>query len=94
MAIQGSRAARRADSPEAAASVAELTSEHFVRGVALALRAQWEGDDHFQAASRLAASEMDMDADWAEFRADSAAAILAYLEILERNGFRIVRSLS
>jgi len=92
MAIQGSRAARRADSPESAASAAELTSEHFVRGVALALRAQWEGDDHFQAASRLA--EADMDADWAEFRADSEAAILAYLEILERHGFRIVRSLS
>mgnify|MGYP001826258569 CR=1 FL=1 len=93
MAIQGSHAARRADKPETAANAVELTSEKFIRGVALALRAQWESDDHFQTASRLAASDVDMDGDWAEFRADSEAAILAYLEILERNGFRIVRSL-
>jgi hypothetical protein len=71
-----------------------LTGERFIRSVALALRAQWEGDDHFQAASHLAHVDVEVDADWAEFRADSEAAILAYLEILERNGFRIVRSLS
>ena len=34
-----------ADVREKPASAAELTSEQFVRGVALALRAQWEGVD-------------------------------------------------
>ena len=92
MAVQGSRAVVRAEIAKTAASAAELTSEDFVRGVALALRAQWEGDVHFQAASRLA--DVDTGDDWSDYRAESEAAILAYLEILDRNGYRIVRSLS
>lgn len=78
------------DVRETPASAAELTSERFVRGVALALRAQWEGVEQFQAASGPAGS--DLEGDWAEFRTDSEVAIIAYLEILRRSGFRIVRN--
>ena len=92
MAVQGSRPVVRADRVKSAKNAAELTGEDFVRGVALALRAQWEGEDHFQAASRLA--DADTDDNWTDYRAESEAAILAYLEILDRNGYRIVRSLS
>ncbi len=78
------------DVREKPASAAELTSERFVRGVALALRAQWEGVDQLQAAAGQAGS--DLEGDWAEFRTDSEVAIIAYLEILRRSGFRIVRN--
>ncbi len=78
------------DVREKPASASELTSERFVRGVALALRAQWEGVDQLQAAVGQAGS--DLEGDWAEFRTDSEVAIIAYLEILRRSGFRIVRN--
>lgn len=80
-----------ADVREKPASAAELTSEQFVRGVALALRAQWEGVDQLQAAAAGQAGS-DLEGDWAEFRTDSEVAIIAYLEILRRSGFRIVRN--
>lgn len=92
MATHGLQSASQRESQTLPASAAELTSERFVRGVALALRAQWEGIDQFQAGKFLAGVELD--SDWTEFRADSEVAIQAYLDILERNGFRIVREAS
>ena len=75
-------------------SHAELTDEHFLRSVALALRAEWEGDDHFAVAAdsrKAGAAEPEPAAEWSEYRAESAAAILAFLEALHHRGFRIVR---
>ncbi|HMB46850.1 MAG TPA: hypothetical protein VKN63_01105 [Afifellaceae bacterium] len=92
MANQGPQTAGRADRLEAAVSAAEVTSESFVRSVALALRAQWEGDDNVGSALRMA--DIEMDDGWVDYRAESEAAILAYLDLLQQHGFRIVRSLS
>ena len=74
-------------------SDAELTDEHFVRGVALALRAEWEGEDHFAVAehSRVVGSEPEPTAEWFEYRAESVSAILAFLDVLHHRGYRIVR---
>ena len=85
---------RSAAAGEASASDAELTSEQFVRGVALALRAQWEGEDRFgTAAAGLSPDCPDDEAadQWSDYRAESEAAILAYLEMLRNWGFSIVR---
>ena len=77
----------------ATASDAELTDEHFVRSVALALRAEWEGEDHFDVAerSRFVGSEPEPTAKWSEYRAESTSAILAFLQVLQHRGYRIVR---
>ena len=90
MATQNARPLSLEEFRETPASPAELTSETFVRGVALALRAQWEGVDQFETPS--AQAEPGCDGDWAEFRTDSEVAIFAYLDILRRCGFRIVRN--
>ncbi len=78
-------------------SDAELTDEEFVRSVALALRAEWEGDDDFSVAadSRVAGGhEPEPTAEWSEYRAESVSAILAFLDVLHHRGFRIVRKAS
>ncbi len=85
---------RGATSGEAPASDADLTSEQFIRGVALALRARWEGEDRFgTAAAGLCSDRPDDEAadDWSDYRAESEAAILAYLKMLRNRGFFIVR---
>ena len=104
MTVQGNRKAGDGDILQAPASEADLTAERFVRGVALALRAQWEGEDHFAVAATHAAASGDEDmagdlasdpADgWSDYRAESEAVILTYLEMLRSQGFRIVRDLS
>lgn len=88
MATQNARPLSLEEFHEKPASPAELTSETFVRGVALALRAQWEGMDQFE----MSPAQVGSDGDWAEFRTDSEVAIFAYLDILRRCGFRIVRN--
>ena len=77
----------------ATVSDAELTDEHFIRSVALALRAEWEGEDHFAVAdhSRVVSSEFEPTAEWSEYRAESVSAILAFLDVLHHRGYRIVR---
>ena len=72
-------------------SNAELTDDHFIRGVALALRAQWEGEDHFQAVADGRIYDRQALAEWSEYRGESVAAILAFLQLLDERGFRIVR---
>ena len=74
-------------------SDAELTDEHFVRSVALALRAEWEGADQFAIAEHGQAfgSEPEPTAEWSEYRAESVSAILAFLDVLHHRGCRIVR---
>jgi hypothetical protein len=56
------------------------------------LRAQWEGDGNVGAALHM--TDIEMDDGWVDYRAESEAAILAYLDLLQQHGFRIVRSLS
>ena len=68
---------------------AEMTDERFIRCVALALRAQWEGGDVVDGAS-----DREQAAEWSDYRAESTAAILAFLHELNHRGFRIVRKVS
>jgi hypothetical protein len=101
MAAQGYRRTGNGDIVQAPASDMELTSDRFVRGVALALRSQWEGEDHFGiAASSIASCDPGIDLDdglddnWGDYRRESETVILAYLDMLRNQGFRIVRDLS
>ncbi len=99
MAARGYRTVGNGDIAQAPASEAELTGDMFVRGVALALRAQWEGEDHFAVAASHVANPVanpvdDPTGDWSDYRAESEAVILTYLDMLKNQGFRIVRDLS
>ena len=74
------------------ASEADLTNDQLVRGVALALRAQWEGTGRFGTAiPEPMIGLSDDESEWADYRDEGRAAILAYLEMLRKRGFRIVR---
>lgn len=90
----GYRPAARLQESILPVSDAELTDEHFIRGVALALRSEWEGGDYFGAAAsnRIPrGTDTESNADWNGYRAESIAAILAFLGMLHHRGFRIVR---